>query len=160
MLSVQQATREHLLCAGHEQGRLDPLAAYKASHLGTREGAGEVSEGCWIWQETMAVVLKEVADALSLEEETWKTFGISKGERRGCPRQWELCVHRPRLCGCLFMGNVSASQSKLRSRALPVGQTLCLLLYLCFPGHSLPSPQELVHLTSILQMRKLKLRDV
>lgn len=90
MLSVQQATCEHLLCAGHEQGRLDPLSAYKASHLGTREGAGEVSEGCWIWQETMAVVLKEVADALSLEEETWKTFGISKGEWRGCPRQWEL----------------------------------------------------------------------
>lgn len=42
----------------------------------------------------MAVVLKEeVADALSLEEETWKIFGISKGERRGCPRQWELHVH-------------------------------------------------------------------
>lgn len=92
-MSIHQATHEHLLCTGHGRGRLDPLSAYKASHLGTREGAGEVSEGCWIWQETMTVVLKEVADALSLEEETWKTFGISKAEQRGCPRQWELCVH-------------------------------------------------------------------
>lgn len=108
---IQQATHEYLLCAGHEGGRLDPLSAYKASHLGTRDGAGEVSERCWIWQEATAVVLKEVADALSLEEETWKIVGISKGERRGCPRQWELCVHRPRLCGCLFIGNVSVSQS-------------------------------------------------
>lgn len=53
------------------------------------------------------LLFKEVADALSLEEETWKTFGISKGEWRGCPRVgtcvhetmtvaaslWEMCLH-------------------------------------------------------------------
>lgn len=36
---------EHLLCAGHEQGRLDPLSVYKASHPGTREGAGRSVRG-------------------------------------------------------------------------------------------------------------------
>ena len=76
------------------------------AHSQNARPATGVPGGCWMWQETTAVVLEEVADALGLEEETQR-YVASAEESRGCPRQRELRVHG--LGGGLVVAKLYAS---------------------------------------------------